>query len=277
MNKYNFKKMFLSDLGLNEDNFPLSFFEEIQDINLLLTSTELGYLSYWPLCDGKKESFCIKDLVGTDHQRYSRHSWIDSFLDLDRGDKIIQLLYENPKYWEDLKVCDNTDLGLIKYNDKYYIFSKAGGGNNRLITMKIMYLSLIQQALGNQHEVDRINKQFTFTANVRELPKDYTIPFIAIAMSEDLDEFDIGKKGDLYIVLKEFSDIILFEGDNTSLINYFKSLFNIDIYGEDVVNKRLSKLELGCQLSDKKHREVLEAILPSFKNFDRNGEVKKIV
>ena len=88
---------------------------------------------------------------------------------------------------------------------------------------------------------------------------------------------EVIEEGAITIPLKEFSDIILFEGDNTSLINYFKSLFNIDIYGEDVVNKRLSKLELGCQLSDKKHREVLEAILPSFKNFDKNGEVKKIV
>ena len=251
------------------------FFESIQDINTLLTNTELGYLSYRPLCDGKKEYFCIRDLVGTDHQRYAKHSWLDSFLDLDRGNNIIQLLYENPKYWEDLKVCDNTDLGLIKYNDKYYIFSKAGGGNNRLITMKIMYLSLIHQAGGNPYEIDRINKQFTFSANVRELPLDYTIPFIVIAMSEDLNEFDIIKKGNLYIVLKQFTDIVLFEGDNVGLKNYFKSLFNSDIYEENVVNNRFSQLEFGCRISDKKHREVLEMILPSFKDFIKNGKATK--
>lgn len=62
-----------------------------------------------------------------------------------------------------------------------------------------------------------------------------------IVMSEDLNEFNIMKKGDLYILLKEFTDIVLFKGDNVGLKNYFKSLFDSDIYEENVINKRFSQ------------------------------------
>ena len=160
------KAKFLYDLGIRKDNYPISFLDRIQDISKEVSSTEIGYCSVAQYCDGKPEKFCIKDVVGTNHQRYAGKTWIDAFLDLDRGDNIIELYNINPKYWQEMKDLNKADIGLLKYRGKYYIFDKAGGGNNRIITMKIRYLSLIAQAT-TAEEIERINEEFTFSANVR--------------------------------------------------------------------------------------------------------------
>ena len=267
MTEFEIKVNFLKNLGIKNGQYPRPFFETIQNLNELLTNTEIGYCTIYDRCDGKPNMFCIKDIVGTDHERYAGHTWIDAFMDLDRGASIINQYEENPNYWEELKKEENSDLGLIKYGDKYYIFSKAGGGNNRLITMKIKYLSLIEQANGNQEEIDRINNQFTFVANIRELPEDYEIPFVVVSMCEDLPGLTVKKHKDEYTVLKKFTDIVIYKGDNIGLKQYFKDLFDIEKYSEEEVRKRLERVEFGCRISSKKHREVLESIIPQLKQF----------
>lgn len=248
------KAKFLWDLGIRKDNYPKTFLDTIQDISKMITNTEIGYCGVRSRCDGQPGMFCIKDVVGTDHSRYAGQTWIDAFLDLDRGAKIIKLYEDNPSYWQEIKSIGNSDIGLLKYADKYYIFSKAGGGNNRIITMKMKYLSLIHQAGNNQDEIEKINTQFTFSANIRELPRDNTIPFIVVAMGEDLSGLDVKKKGELFTVTKKFTDLELFKGDSTELKEYFKSLFSTDIYGEKEVKARLKMLETGCHFSSEKHR-----------------------
>lgn len=265
MTDFDIKVKFLRDLGIQQDKYPSGFFDTIENLNQLLTNTEIGYCSDYDRCGGKTGTFCIKDVVGTDHERYAGHTWIDAFLDLDRGASIISKYEENPEYWEEIKKEENSDFGLIKLGDKYYIFGKAGGGNNRLITMKIRYLALIEQANGNPSEIERINKEFTFVANVRELPEDYEIPFVVVAMSEDLRGFSVKKSGDLYTVYKKFTDIELFKGDNIGLKEYFRDLFDTSLYSEEEVKNRLEGIEMGCHFSPKKHREVLENIIPQLK------------
>ena len=265
------KANFLWNLGIRKDNYPISFLEKIQDIRKMITTTEIGYCAVDSRCDGKPGRFCIRDVVGTDHSRYAGQTWIDAFLDLDRGDRIIELYKDNPSYWEDIKTSGNSDIGLLKYKDKYYIFSKAGGGNNRLIAMKIMYLSLINQAGNNQDEIERINNKFTFSANIRELSRDNEIPFVVVAMGEDLDGFSVKKEGDTFIVYKKITDQVLFKGDSEQFKKYFKSLFDKDIYGKELVDSRLESLENGCKFSAEKHRKVLEEILPQFKEYNQLG------
>lgn len=266
------KRIFLLNLGIRNDNYPQTFFDTIQDINTMVTNVELGYCAVDSWCDGQPETFCIKDVVGTDHPRYAGKTWLDAFLDLDRGTDIIKLFEDNPNYWEEIKSLGNSDIGLLKYGDKYYIFSKAGGGNNRLITMKMRYLALIYQAGNNPDEIERINNQFTFSANIRELPRDNTIPFIVVAMAEDLSGLGVRKRGGQFTVTKKFTDLELFNGDSTQLIEYFKSLFSTDVYGDDAVKARLQELERGCRMSPKEYRKVLEDILPQFKTFSQLEE-----
>lgn len=267
----NEKAKFLYELGIRKDNYPTSFLEKIEDISKLITNTEIGYCAVSSRCDGKPEKFCIRDVVGTDHPRYAGKTWLDAFLDLDRGENIIELYRNNPGYWEEMKSLDNADIGLLKYGGKYYIFGKAGGGNNRIITMKMKYLSLIHQAGDDTDEIEKINNEFTFSANVRELPKDNTIPFVVVAMGEDLSGLDIRQENELFIVTKKFTDIELFRGNAEELKEYFKSLFDVNTYGEEV-NNRLEMLERGCRFSGKKHRMVLESILPQFKGYKQLDE-----
>lgn len=268
----NIKAKFLYDLGIRRENYPMSFLDKIQDISQIVSTTEIGYCSVSQYCDGKAEKFCIKDVVGTNHQRYAGKTWIDAFLDLDRGDNIIQLYDTNPDYWQEMKCLDNAEMGLIKYGNKYYIFDGAGGGNNRIITMKIRYLSLIAQAGNNTDEIDKINNEFTFSANVRELPEDRSIPFIVIALAEDLSGFSVRKEKSDYIVTKKFQDEELFRGNDEGIKEYFKSLFDKRNSNEETVEARLNSLRRVMGFAGKEYKEMLECILPQLKENNDLGE-----
>ena len=262
----NIKKDFLKNLEISKDNYPSAFFDKIEDISKILSSTEIGYCAVQNYCDGKAESFCIKDVVGTNHSRYAGKTWIDAFLDSDRGDEIIQLYYKNPDYWHEMKSLDNAEIGLIKYNGKYYVFDRAGGGNNRILTMKIRYLALIAQAGNNKEEIDRINNEFTFSANVRELPKDKTIPFLVMAVAEDLLEFSVRKENNCYIVTKKFQDDVEdFRGNDEEFKGYFRSLFDSKHYSKDVIQSRLNRLKRVMGFAGPEYKEVLYSILPQLK------------
>jgi len=118
----NIKAKFLWELGIRKNDYPIGFLDKIQDITKMISTTEIGFCAYRNYCDGKVEKFSMKDVVGTNHPRYAGKTWIDAFLDLDRGDNIIKLYEENPGYWQEMKSLDNADVGLIKCGDKYYIF-----------------------------------------------------------------------------------------------------------------------------------------------------------
>lgn len=156
------QKKFFYSIGIYNDNdIPETFFEKITAMKDDFSESEKFSISDYNICYNGIMPFCMKDLVGTDHDRYSNKTWIEAFLDLDRGDENIQLYFENPNYYENLK--DDSNLGLAKKDDKYYIFSKAGGGNNRLILMKIKYLALAGK-------IENIDQMMTFYANVRYVP-----------------------------------------------------------------------------------------------------------
>ena len=132
------REQFLKNIHINTNNYPATFYERIKSIPLSIV--EKSYCAVSEYCGGRAENFHIRDLVGTDHPRYAGKTWIEAFLDLDRGSNIIELYNNNPNYYDQLRDPNQTDLGLIKIDGKYYIFGHAGGGNNRLITMKNKYL-----------------------------------------------------------------------------------------------------------------------------------------
>ncbi len=253
------RKDFLESIHINTNNYPATFYERIQ--NIPLSNIETEYCAVPNYCDGKKEEFHIRDLVGTNHQRYAGKTWIEAYLDLDRGANIIELYNKNPNYYKEIRDPNKTDLGLIKVDGKYYIFDKAGGGNNRLITMKIMYLSEIASG---KIDSEKLNEKYTFSARIREIPKDRDLPYIIIALGEDLD-YGVNHSNGIIRLTKKFSNDVLFEGDLKNIKDFFLSLFDTNINDEEVVRQRLDSIRKTFGFSGKQYQEKLEQLLPGIR------------
>ena len=253
------RKDFLESIHINTNNYPATFYERIQ--NIPLSNIETEYCVVPNYCDGKKEEFHIRDLVGTNHQRYAGKTWIEAYLDLDRGANIIELYNKNPNYYKEIRDPNKTDLGLIKVDGKYYIFDKAGGGNNRLITMKIMYLSEIASG---KMDSEKLNEKYTFSARIREIPKDRDLPYIIIALGEDLD-YGVNHSNGIIRLTKKFSNDVLFEGDSKNIKDFFLSLFDTNINDEEVVKQRLDSIRKTFGFSGKQYQEKLEQLLPGIR------------
>lgn len=253
------RKDFLESIHINTNNYPATFYERIQ--NIPLSNIETEYCAVPNYCDGKKEEFHIRDLVGTNHQRYAGKTWIEAYLDLDRGANIIELYNKNPNYYKEIRDPNKTDLGLIKVDGKYYIFDKAGGGNNRLITMKIMYLSEIASG---KIDSEKLNEKYTFSARIREIPKDRDLPYIIIALGEDLDYW-VNHSNGIIRLTKKFSNDVLFEGDSKNIKDFFLSLFDTNINDEEVVKQRLDSIRKTFGFSGKQYQEKLEQLLPGIR------------
>ena len=160
------KKKFFESIGIYSDaDIPDSFFEVIRPLKGDFSESEKFCVGNYSTCFSSKSMFCMKDVVGTDHDRYSGRTWLEAFLDLDRGDKNLQLYFDNPEYYHKLQEGE-SDLGLAQKNNKFYILSKAGGGNNRLILMKIKYLALADKT----EELSKVDRAMSFYANVRQVP-----------------------------------------------------------------------------------------------------------
>lgn len=142
----NNQKRFLRNLGIYSDaDMPTEFFGKIKSLNEDLTSEEIYCVSdyYKPYCyNGKLD---MSKLVGTDHDKYVGKSWIEAFCELSRGEDIAELYFQNPDYYKN-DDPNEIDMGIIEKDGQYYISSKAGGGNNRLITLKL--LAIMQQRAG---------------------------------------------------------------------------------------------------------------------------------
>lgn len=163
------KKKFFESIGIfNDSDIPETFFGTIRSLKENLNEAEQFCVNDYNISFSSIYPFCIKDLIGTDHDRYAGKSWLEAFLDLDRGDDNLQLYFDNPSYYQSLQTGENHDFGLAKKDGKYYILGQAGGGNNRLIILKLRYLALTNK---NSSRLEEINNEHTFYANVRHVPK----------------------------------------------------------------------------------------------------------
>ena len=163
------KKKFFESIGIYSDrDIPPTFFEKIKSLNEDFSESEKFCISDYNVCYYSQMPFNIRDLVGTDHDRYAGKSWLEAFLDLARGDENIELYFENPDYYSELQ--GRSDLGLARKDGKFYILGVAGGGNNRLILMKIKYLALASRIKENEN----IDEMMNFYANVRQVPSKKT-------------------------------------------------------------------------------------------------------
>ena len=140
----NLQKQFLKSLGINGDeDMPQGFFEIIKP--LAITQEEMYCVSDYNKVYCYNGHLDMTKLVGTNHEKYVGKSWIEAFSILSRGDEIIEAYFKNPEYYS-INDSDLIDIGVVEKNGYYYIFSKNGGGNNRLITMKL--LSIVQLTKG---------------------------------------------------------------------------------------------------------------------------------
>ena len=216
------KKIFMNKLGIySDDDFPIEFFDIIKSVSDDISVSEKFCIDDYKTCYCHNEKIDFSRLVGTDHDRYAGKSWIEAFCDLDRGDKNIELLFQNPLYYMN-EEDDNVDMGVIEKDGKYYIYSKCGGGNNRLIILKLFYLAQLKNG----------KPYYSPLVRVRTVPTKDTANNIFYAMFPNGDFETSG----LEIIKKDntTSDevYVIKDGFNGPII-----LENVD--GKEIINKLL--------------------------------------
>ena len=193
-------KRFLNELGIEEDkDIPESFFEIIKTYSECFSEGEQFCLNDYHIAFVNQFKFSMDKVVGTNHNRYAGKTWLDAFMDLDRGEKLLDLYFKNPSYYDTLKERDGIDLGFALKNGEYYIFDKAGGGNNRMVLMKIKYLAL--KAKGDIDD-KKLDVEFSFCGNVRMSPPDAIAKKIFYFMFPDGSYRESG-----YQILNKSNDI----------------------------------------------------------------------
>ena len=130
-----------------------------------------------------------------------------------------------------------------------------------MITMKIMYLSEIASG---KIDSEKLNEKYTFSARIREIPKDRDLPYIIIALGEDLD-YGVNHSNGIIRLTKKFSNDVLFEGDLKNIKDFFLSLFDTNINDEEVVKQRLDSIRKTFGFSRKQYQEKLEQLLPGIR------------
>lgn len=179
------KIKFLNDLGIfSESDLPKSFFDIIERPNF--TEAEKFCVDDSIICYAEiGAKFFIKDLVGTDHERYINKTWWDAFIDLDRGDYLISLYYKengsNFYFDENFESVDEwgqvqgglksieSDVGITNKSGKLYINSHHGGGNNRLIIAKIIYLARANRCTSHK-ELEQLNNNSWYRGYINYCP-----------------------------------------------------------------------------------------------------------
>lgn len=195
-----FGKRFLEELGIRDDkDIPESFFEKIKSYSKEFSEGEQFCLNDKNIAFSNEFKFSIDKVVGTNHDRYANKTWIEAFMDLDRGEKLLELYFKNPEYYESLKRGESIDLGLVMKDGEYYIFDKIGGGNNRMILMRIKYLALKAKDDVDEQE---LSENFSFCGNVRIAPPDEVAKRIFYFMFPDGGYRESG-----YYVLNKNNDL----------------------------------------------------------------------
>lgn len=226
------KRKFFESIGIYSDaDIPESFNEKILYFNPLINESQKFCLDDYNFCFQEQALFSMRDLVGTDHQRYAGKTWLEAFLDLDRCDENLELYFSNPDYYANLSASGYSDLGLAEKDGKYYIFGRAGGGNNRLITMKLKYLAAVDKGILDE---DSINSEFTILGNIRHVPSRNTAANIFYLVFPDG-----GYETSGYYALNKQVDSRVEVYD---IVSGYP--FNTIIVASDVLGEEISRIEL---------------------------------
>lgn len=164
------QRRFFEELGIHcDEDIPKSFFEIIKPYDKVFSTAESYVLGDYNRCQNGVVRVPIRDVVGTNYSGYAGKTWIDAFMSLAKGEENLSRYFGNPSYYDNLRNPGNGYIGgLAPKNGEYYIFDGAGGGNNRMIIMKIKYLALASR----YGETKDLIEQFSFYSNVRISPRE---------------------------------------------------------------------------------------------------------
>ena len=164
------RKKFLEELGITKtEEIPNSFFEPIESYIDSFTKEERFCLSDQNISFCKQGLVSIKDIVGTNNKQYANKTWLEAFLELERGEELIEEYFNNSSYEENLKNREKVAIGLVYKNGKYFLYDRAGGGDNKLILMKLKYLALVAK---ENTALASLEEKFSFYANIRKAPEE---------------------------------------------------------------------------------------------------------
>ena len=181
------KKKFLESIGLDINNLPPEFEKHSDTIEDTFSREEIEFLKRENLTGREIKTFSLKDLVGTVHIDYSNKTWLEAFLTSKRGDRAVDEYFKNPEYYStDLKQLDQSNLShetpleLYESDGKFFI----NGGNNRLSLIMMKYLAEMSKAQ-TEEERAKIDKDYTFVAEVQSTPKDKDIMYMLNMLREN--------------------------------------------------------------------------------------------
>ncbi len=83
----------------------------------------------------------IKDIIGTNHQRYTPGSWLNALNNAERFDSVVKFFAQkDPLYFKE-GVFHWTNITLHKKGTNYFIYD---GGNNRIILSRFFGIEKIK-------------------------------------------------------------------------------------------------------------------------------------
>ncbi len=275
------KKKFLESIGIDIKDLPPEFQRHSDAMEETLSKEEIEFLNRESLTGRYKKEFCLKDLVGTTHPDYSDKSWLEAFLLSKRGDSIVEQYFKNPEYYsKGLKQFDQSDtrhetpLELYESDGKFFI----NGGNNRLSLIMMKYLAEISKAQTDEERA-KIDKDYTFVAEVQPTPKDKDIMYMLnmlrensgkdtyikrIARNEEDCEYTIQTK-DRTIRINNKEELTQALKD-TYQLNKVKSLDEL----KDNIAHLLQDGYVYKVRQDENRTRILEGMFPDLEKFEAN-------
>lgn len=270
MNYTNLQKRFLNEIEFDINKPPIDCLNTISSLNEITTNVERSYL-HSNLAGSKEERFHIKDVIGTKHPDYAGKTWIEAFSISKRSDSIIKKYYENKEYYEKIKEYDqeenlhDTPLELLKVDDKYII----NGGNNRILFLKIKYLTEISNAKSKETK-DEINKNYYFVASIRTLPINRKIVHIIMSLESEFKNlsfknlnYDPSTCNYEVTVNNKVYSINTYQ----ELLNFYKEVYSLKNLKGNTLYEKIIEFTTKYIQSSTILKEVLREIYPSIDYF----------
>ncbi|MBR2744230.1 MAG: hypothetical protein IKE01_02895 [Clostridia bacterium] len=264
------KKSFFNSIGLNVENLPAELQIKSNSIQTKIPRENLKFLNNPDLTIPKEKYFRLKNLYGTIDLKLDNKTWIEIFSDSEKTDEIVRLYFKNPNYYiKDLKKVNKTEnsgnIELLEDNGKFFVKD----GIARLALVMIKYLLEMSRADSKEEKL-MINKQYTYSAVVRSLPKDTDIIYLVNMLFEiygsKLKMKKVDNDNESNYILK-YEDKKIEITSKKELENFIKNSYLPKEYkNEDSLKKRLDNMaKIG--LSYKENEESVDLFLVMGKIF----------
>jgi len=172
------KAKFLNQIGIDINNLPPEFNNISKSYDSEFTTEEKDFLFSDNYTKTFIMPFSMKDVVGTSHPSYKDITFLEAFIKSKRGDENIEKFYSNPNYYsETLKQYDQSTAlhdTPLELNRDHLGNCYVMGGNNRINLLMMTYLKELSECK-TEEDKDKINKKYTFYAEIRSLPKNQDI------------------------------------------------------------------------------------------------------